>query len=141
MLSFRHAKQTSRNTADTTFKQDNTVKQENTCARVSFQIKLQASACNFIQKEAQSQVFPCKLYKKLKNNYLHRSPPMVASVQAQHLPVFKAQQNGVYELSYFCLLTSYSLISNRELHKKFSIKDFFSKCEEIRRKLGIWRNL
>ena len=137
MLSFRHAKQTTKNIADTTFKQDNTVKQENACARVSFQIKLQASACNFIQKEAQSQVCPCKLYKKLKNNNLHRTPPMVASVQVQHLPVCKAQQNGVYELSYFRLLTSYSLISNRELHKKFSIKDFFSKREEIRRKLGI----
>ena len=70
MLSFKHAKQTSKNIADTTFKQDNTVKQENTCARISFQIKLQASACNFIQKEAQSQVFPCKLYKKLTSSVI-----------------------------------------------------------------------
>ena len=34
--------------------------QENTCARVSFLIKLQASACNFIKKETQ----PATLLKK-----------------------------------------------------------------------------
>ena len=31
--------------------------QENTCARVSFLIKLQALACNFIKKETLAQVF------------------------------------------------------------------------------------
>ena len=31
--------------------------QENTCVRVSFLIKLQAWACNFIKKEALAQVF------------------------------------------------------------------------------------
>ena len=33
------------------------ISQENTCARVSFLIKLQTWACNFIRKEAQAQVF------------------------------------------------------------------------------------
>ena len=33
--------------------------QENTCARVSFLIKLQA-ACNFIKKETLAQVFSCE---------------------------------------------------------------------------------
>ena len=31
--------------------------QENTCARISFLIKLQAKACNFIKKETLAQVF------------------------------------------------------------------------------------
>ena len=31
--------------------------QENTCARVSFLTKLQASACNFLKKETLPQVF------------------------------------------------------------------------------------
>ena len=31
--------------------------QENTCARVSFLIKLKAEACNFIKKETLAQVF------------------------------------------------------------------------------------
>ena len=33
--------------------------QENTCARVSFLIKL---ACNFIKNEASAQVFSCEFY-------------------------------------------------------------------------------
>ena len=35
--------------------------QENTCTRVSFLIKLQALACNFIKKETLVQVFPVNL--------------------------------------------------------------------------------
>ena len=34
--------------------------QENTCARFSFLIKSQGSACNFIKKEALGQMFSCK---------------------------------------------------------------------------------
>ena len=41
--------------------------QENTCARVSFLIKLQALACNFIKKETLAQVFSCKFCKISKN--------------------------------------------------------------------------
>ena len=49
--------------------------QENTCARVSFLIKLQASTCNFIKKETLAQVFcilNCLLYHLflLDRNYL-----------------------------------------------------------------------
>ena len=36
--------------------------QENTCAGVSFLIKLQPEVRNFIQKEAVAQVFSCKFY-------------------------------------------------------------------------------
>ena len=34
--------------------------QENTCARVSFLLKLQASVCNFIKKETVAQLFSCE---------------------------------------------------------------------------------
>ena len=37
--------------------------QENTCARVSFWIKLLASACNFIEKETLAQVFSVNFVK------------------------------------------------------------------------------
>ena len=40
--------------------------QENTCARVSFLIKLQASACNLIKKETLAQVFSCEFCKIFK---------------------------------------------------------------------------
>ena len=33
--------------------------QGNTCATVSFLVKLQASSCNFIKKETLAQVFSC----------------------------------------------------------------------------------
>ena len=43
--------------------------QENTCARVSFLIKLQAEACNFIKKETQAQVFSCEFCEISKNTF------------------------------------------------------------------------
>ena len=43
--------------------------QENTCYRVSFLIKLYASACNFIKKETLAEVFSCS-YMKIWNKYL-----------------------------------------------------------------------
>ena len=42
--------------------------QENTCARVSFPIKLQAS-CNFIKNEALVQVFSCGFWEIFKNTF------------------------------------------------------------------------
>ena len=41
--------------------------QENFYARVSFLIKLQAKACNFIKKEALVQVFSYEFWKTFKN--------------------------------------------------------------------------
>ena len=41
--------------------------QEDTCARVSFLIKLQAEACNFLKKETLAQVFSCEFYEIFKN--------------------------------------------------------------------------
>ena len=43
--------------------------EENTCARVSFLIKLQASALNFIKKEALAQVFSREFCKIFKNTF------------------------------------------------------------------------
>ena len=43
---------------------------ENTCARVSFLIKLQASPCIFIKKDTLVQVFSCKFCKISKKTFL-----------------------------------------------------------------------
>ena len=43
--------------------------QEDTCARVSFLINVQAPACNFIKKEALAQVFSCEFSEICKNNF------------------------------------------------------------------------
>ena len=44
--------------------------QENTCARVSFLIKLQAPACTFIKKETLTQVFSREFCESFKNTFL-----------------------------------------------------------------------
>ena len=43
--------------------------QENTCAKVSFLIKLQVSACNFVKNGTLVQVFFYEFCKTFKNNY------------------------------------------------------------------------
>ena len=66
--------------------------EENSCIRVSFLIKLQASACNFIKKETLAsacnfikketlaQVFSCEFCEIFKNTYFHRTALVAASV-------------------------------------------------------------
>ena len=44
-------------------------RKENTCARVSFLIKLQAQGRNFIKKETLAQVFSCEFCEISKNNF------------------------------------------------------------------------
>ena len=53
--------------------------QENNCAKVSFLIKLQASACNFIKKETVTQVFSCEFCENFKNKLFFRTILVAAS--------------------------------------------------------------
>ena len=50
---------------------------ENTCARISFLVKLQAGG--FIKKEALPQVFSCEFCKISKNTFSYRTPVVAAS--------------------------------------------------------------
>ena len=43
--------------------------QENTCARISFLVKLQAEPCNFIKKETLAKVFSCEFREIFKNTF------------------------------------------------------------------------
>ena len=54
--------------------------QENTSARVSFLIKLQAWTCNFNKRETLAQVFFCAFCEISKNTFLHRTPSVDGSV-------------------------------------------------------------
>ena len=56
--------------------------QEDTCARISFFIKLQDDACNFIKKETLAQVFSFEFCKISKNTFSYRTPPVAASGKA-----------------------------------------------------------
>ena len=53
--------------------------QENTCARVSFLIKLQAGACKFIKKESLAQVSSREFWEISKNTFFYRTPLVDAS--------------------------------------------------------------
>ena len=44
---------------------------ENTCARVSFLIKLQSLACNYLKRKTLTQVFSCELCEISKNSGCH----------------------------------------------------------------------
>ena len=59
--------------------------QENTCARVSFSIKLQATACIFIKKETLTEVFSCKFWEILRTIFLQNTPERLFLVIALHL--------------------------------------------------------
>ena len=54
--------------------------QENTCARVSFLMKLQSEVYSFIQKETLAQVFSCKFCEIFKNIFFKKTPLVAASV-------------------------------------------------------------
>ena len=53
--------------------------QENTCASVSFLIKLQASACNIIKKGILAQVYSVRFCEIFKNTFFYRTPLVAAS--------------------------------------------------------------
>ena len=54
--------------------------QENTCARVSFLIKLEGSGLPLFEKETLAHVLSCEFYKISKNTFLYRTPLLAASV-------------------------------------------------------------
>ena len=56
--------------------------QENTCARVSFLIKLQAGICNFIKNGTLEQVFSCEFCEISKNNLFYRTPLVTAFLRS-----------------------------------------------------------
>ena len=43
-------------------------------------MKLQAEAFNFIKKETLAQVFSCEFCEFFTNTFLHRAPPVAASI-------------------------------------------------------------
>ena len=53
--------------------------QKNTCAKVSFLIKLQPQTCNFIKKEALAELFSCEFCEISMNTFSYRTPPVVVS--------------------------------------------------------------
>ena len=57
------------------------ISQENTCARVSFLIKLQTEAYNFIKKETLAQMLFCEFHEIFKNTFFTEHRRATASGQ------------------------------------------------------------
>ena len=53
---------------------------ENTCARVSFLINFQASACNLLKKRLLTQVFSYEFCEISENTFSYRTPLVDASI-------------------------------------------------------------
>ena len=76
-----------------------------TRGRLSFLIKLQGSACSFINKETLAQVFSYEFWEISKNTFLHRAPLVAASAAfCFFFSIFKyltysRLENGVCSLS------------------------------------------
>ena len=66
--------------------------QENTCVRVSYSIKFQAQAYNFIKKETLRQTFFCEFYEISWNTFLTEQVWTSASKKT-HLDVWHAKSN------------------------------------------------
>ena len=65
------------------FLETSQISQQNTSARVSFLIKLQAEAYNFIKKETLAEVFSCKFCEISKDTFSYRTPLVAASGQIE----------------------------------------------------------
>ena len=53
--------------------------QEDTCARISFLIKLQAWELQLYKKETLAQVLSFEIYEVFNNTYFYRTPPVAVS--------------------------------------------------------------
>ena len=70
--------------------------QENTCARISFLIKLQA--CNFIKKETLTQVFSCEFCEIFKNTFFTEHLWTIASKIWDQLPALRKLVGSTFNI-------------------------------------------
>ena len=77
---------------------------ENTCARVSFLIKLLVGeACNVIKKEILAQVFSFEFWEISKNTFCYRAPQVAASAYCRR-KVVKIEKLKAFIIKYYDIL-------------------------------------
>ena len=69
---------------------------ENTCARVSILIRLQAIACNFIKKETLAEVFSCEFWEIIKNIFFTEHLGTTTSVFHKSSNIYPRQISSKY---------------------------------------------
>ena len=98
--------------------------QENTCARVSFLIKIQALACNLIKNETLAQTLSCEFREIFKNNFFTENLRTTAFVMTSFWKKLKVHQ----------LVTLILMISREQGYEK---KFWKQKCMENIKNRGI----
>ena len=84
--------------------------QENTYARGFFLIKLQASACNLIKKEALVQLFSSEFYEICKTTFSYRTTSVAASEEITEVELLNAKRRA--DLKQILIIT---LVENTKL--------------------------
>ena len=93
---------TQRNSVKKMFLQIPQNPQENNCARVSFLMKLQGEACNFINKKILTQAISCEICEIFKNILFCRTPYLFPKLKQKIKNVKKGQK-----FSFMILFQSY----------------------------------
>ena len=99
------------------------------CARVSFSIRLQAKANNFIKKETLAQIFSCEFCEILKNIFSYRTPPVTASERDWFY------QSSFWRLHIPRMFTKLNMNDNKRkirLGKKKMLKCFICKAPSVK---------
>ena len=108
--------------------------QENIFARVSFLIKLKASADNFIKKGTLAQVLSCEFCEISKNTFSYKTPPVTASGKMMHCEWYSVTEATTF-FSQRNFLWNYFLIKLRKSLKPRRQKDFCM-CDDLL--IGHW---
>ena len=82
-------------------------------------------ACIFVKKETLARVFSCRLCKIFNSTFFCRTPLVASSSYYKRFETFSKTRT----------------LSATAQKMKFSIKDYFSKCDQIRSFLRIWSHL
>ena len=111
--------------------------QGNTCARVSYLIKLQALVCKFIKQDTLAQTFSCEFCEISKNTFLHRTPLVAASENTKGISAEATVQRVLQKRCYEKF---------RRIHMKtFSRISFFDKVILCRSAVSLkprpWRRI
>ena len=92
---------------------------KNTCARVSFLIKL-SQACNFIKKETLAQVFFCEFCEISENTFSYKTPPVAASeVNVRPYLINISKTRGGFSLLNFNLFQQKFTIFTKKFHHRY----------------------
>ena len=103
----------------------------------NWSLSIPPKTCNFIKNVALAQVFSCEFFEISKNTFVY-----ITSL-GDCFWIDKCDCRLTFFWSYWVVWSQSYLISviEQTLHKNFFVKDFFSRCDQIRSFLKIWSHI